>query len=395
MSDYQFIASTGVIIPDTSTLREQVENEFRDVFGQEIDLSPETPQGALVTMEVENRDAIARNNAELANQINPDIAGGIFLDAIWALMGGQRLSATHSFLTNVEFAGVPQTLIPKGSLAETQAGDAFETTSVLIIGNDGVTKGDMRSVETGPVGCRASELVRVASSVLGWETVNNPTDAVLGRVAESDIRTRRRRRNTLAKNTVSVGEAITSALYDIEGVESLSYRENYTDADQFIDGVPLVKHSIYVCVDGGPREEIAVALLRTKTVGAAYNGSETVEVTEPSSGQVYNVKFDRPKEITVFCRVTVRKSPFDSQTLIPDAVEKWVAGETDTDDGLAVGRDVSPFEIAAAVNTAEPRLFVLKVELSTDGVTWSTDVIPVQINAVARLRRNAVQVVIV
>lgn len=394
MSDYQFIASTGVIIPDTSTLREQVENEFRDVFGQEIDLSPETPQGALVTMEVENRDAIARNNAELANQINPDIAGGIFLDAIWALMGGQRLSATHSFLTNVEFAGVPQTLIPKGSLAETQAGDAFETTSVLIIGNDGVTKGDMRSVETGPVGCGAGGLVRVASSVLGWETVNNPADAVLGRVAESDIRTRRRRRNTLAKNTVSVGEAITSALYDIEGVESLSYRENYTDADQVIDGVPLVKHSIYVCVDGGPREEIAVALLRTKTVGAAYNGSETVEVTEPSSGQVYNVKFDRPKEITVFCRVTVRKSPFDAQTLIPDAVEKWVAGETDTDDGLAVGRDVSPFEIAAAVNTAEPRLFVLKVELSTDGVAWSTDVIPVQINAVARLRRNAVQVVI-
>lgn len=394
MSDYQFIASTGVIIPDTSTLRKQVENEFRDVFGQAIDLSPETPQGALVTMEVENRDAIVRNNAELANQINPDVAGGIFLDAIWALMGGQRLSATHSFLTNVEFAGVPQTLIPKGSLAETQAGDAFETTSVLIIGDDGVTKGDMRSVETGPVGCGVGKLVRVASSVLGWETVNNPADAVLGRVAESDIRTRRRRRNTLAKNTVSVGEAITSALYDIEGVESLSYRENYTDADQVIDGVPLVKHSIYVCVDGGLSEEIAVALLRTKTVGAAYNGSETVEVTEPSSGQVYNVRFDRPKEITVFCRVTVRKSPFDAQTLIPDAVEKWVAGETDTDDGLAVGRDVSPFEIAAAVNTAEPRLFVLKVELSTDGVAWSTDVIPVQINAVARLRRNAVQVVI-
>ncbi|AUX72739.1 baseplate J/gp47 family protein [Erwinia pyrifoliae] len=394
MSDYRFITSTGVIIPDTSTLREQVENEYRDVFGQEIDLSPETPQGLLVTMEVENRDAIVRNNAELANQINPDIAGGIFLDAIWALMGGQRLPATHSFLTNVEFAGVPQTRIPKGSLAETQTGDAFETTSVLIIGNDGVTKGDMRSVETGPVGCGAGKLVRVASSVLGWETVNNPADAVPGRVAESDIRTRRRRRNTLAKNTVSVGEAITSALYDIEGVESLSYRENYTDADRVIDGVPLVKHSIYVCVDGGPREEIAVALLRTKTVGAAYNGSETVEVTEPSSGQVYNVKFDRPKETTVFCRVTVRKSSFDAQTLIPDAVEKWVAGETDTDDGLAVGRDVSPFEIAAAVNAAEPRLFVLKVELSTDGVTWSTDAIPVQINAVARLRRNAVQVVI-
>ncbi|SFN19901.1 Baseplate J-like protein [Izhakiella capsodis] len=395
MSDYQFIASTGVIIPDTSTLREQVENEFRDAFGQEIDLSPETPQGVLVTMEVENRDAIVRNNAELANQINPDIAGGIFLDAIWALLGGQRLPATPSFLANVEFAGVPQTLIPKGSLATTAAGDAFETTRVLIIGNEGITQGDMRSVETGAVGCGAGELVRVASSVLGWEKVSNPTGAVPGRVAESDIRTRRRRRNTLAKNTVSIGSAITSALYDIEGVASLSYRENYTDADQMIDGVTLVKHSIYVCVDGGLREDIAAALLRTKTVGAAYNGSETVEVTEPYSGQVYIVKFDRPKEINLLCRVTVRKSAYDAQTLIPNAVEKWVTGETNLDEGLAVGRDVSPFEIAAAVNAAEPRLFVLKVELSTDGLSWSTAVIPVQINAVARLRRNAVQVVIV
>ena len=394
MSDYQFITSRGVIIPDTSSLREQVENEFRDVFGQEIDLSPETPQGALVTMEVENRDAIVRNNAELANQINPDLAGGIFLDAIWALMGGQRRSATHSFLTNVEFTGVAQTLIPKGSLAETRAGDTFATTKVLIIGNDGVTKGDMRSVETGPVSCGAGELIRVASSVLGWETINNPTDAVLGRIAESDIRTRRRRRNTLAKNTVSVGEAITSALFDIEGVESLSYRENYTDTTKVIDGVSLVKHSIYVCVDGGANEEIAAALLRTKTVGAAYNGSETVAVTVPASGQLYQVKFDRPKEMTVFCRVTVRKSPFDAQTLIPNAVEKWADGETGSDNGLAVGRDLSPFEIVAAVNTVEPRLLVLKVELSIDGLTWTTAVIPVPINEVARLRRNAVEVVI-
>ncbi|HHE4653049.1 TPA: baseplate J/gp47 family protein, partial [Morganella morganii] len=257
MADYKYITSSGVIIPDTAELRAAVEDEFRAVFGQDLDVSPETPQGALITMETENRDAVVRNNAELANQINPDIAGGVFLDAIWSLMGGQRWDATQSILTQVEFGGVPGTIIPKGSLAETLAGDQFATTKPLIIGKDGKITGDMRAVETGPVECPAGKLNTVASSVLGWETVSNPTSAVLGRVAESDLQSRRRRKLTLAKNTVSVGEAITSALYELEGVRSLAYRENYTDTPMSLDGITLVPHSVYVCVEGGESGEIA------------------------------------------------------------------------------------------------------------------------------------------
>ncbi|OTA14589.1 bacteriophage protein [Xenorhabdus vietnamensis] len=227
MADYHYITRQGVMVPDTADLRREVENDFYAAFGQDIDLSPETPQGVLVTMETENRDAMVRNNAELANQINPDIAGGVFLDAIWALMGGSRFVATRSYLSNVEFGGVPETIIPKGAQAESVTGALFETISTLIIGKNGKTTGDMRAVLFGAVECKAGHLERVASSVLGWETVNNPTHAVVGRESESDISARRRRKQTLAKNTVSVGEAITSSLYALEGVNSLSFRENY------------------------------------------------------------------------------------------------------------------------------------------------------------------------
>ncbi|VDY34646.1 Uncharacterized homolog of phage Mu protein gp47 [Morganella morganii] len=291
MAEYNYITSSGVIIPDTAEQRTAVENEFKAVFGQDLDISPETPQGVLITMETENRDAIVRNNAELANQINPDLAGGVFLDAIWALMGGERRDATRSILTQVQFGGVPGTIIPKGAQAETLAGDTFFTTKSLIIGKNGTVSGDMRAVETGPVECPAGQMMTVASSVLGWETVTNPTGAVTGRIAESDLQSRRRRKLTLAKNTVSVGEAMTSALYELEGVRSLVYRENYTNTPMAADGITLVPHSVYVCVEGGESQEIAAALLRTKTIGAAYNGSEEVEVTEPVSGQVYTVKF--------------------------------------------------------------------------------------------------------
>ncbi|WBA58480.1 baseplate J/gp47 family protein [Providencia stuartii] len=394
MADYQFITSQGVIIPDTSTLRDDVESEFKSVFGQDLDVSPETPQGALITMEVENRDAIVRNNAELANQINPDLAGGIFLDAIWALMGGQRFDATHSFLSQVQFTGIADTIIPKGSQAASLNGDLFETTKTLIIGQDGSVTGDMRSIETGAIECGVGQLNKVASSVLGWETVHNPSTAVLGRNAETDLQSRRRRKQTLAKNTVSVGEAITSALYALEGVRSLAYRENYTDQPMVFDGITLVPHSIYVCVEGGDKEAIARSLLRTKTLGAAFNGSEKVEVLEAISGQTYPVKFDRAKEIVLFCRVTVKKATVDAQTIIPAAVEAWANGDIDGEGGLVVGRDVSPFEISAGINAVEPRLFITGVALSNDGKTWSSNNYEIKMNEVARLKRSAVQVVI-
>ncbi|MCG5274717.1 baseplate J/gp47 family protein [Providencia rettgeri] len=395
MADYQYLTSQGVIVPDTSTLRDDVESEYRSVFGQDLDVNPETPQGALITMEVENRDAVVRNNAELANQINPDLAGGIFLDAIWALMGGQRFDATHSFLSQVKFTGIAETIIPKGSQAATLNGDLFETTKTLIIGKDGSVTGDMRAIETGAVECGVGQLNKVASSVLGWETVHNPSNAVLGRDAESDLQSRRRRKQTLAKNTVSVGEAITSALYELEGVRSLAYRENYTDQPMMFDGITLVPHSIYVCVEGGDKEAIARSLLRTKTLGAAFNGSEEVEVLENISGQIYPVKFDRAKEFVLFCRVTVKKATVDAQTIIPAAVESWANGDIDGEGGLVVGRDVSPFEISAGINAVEPRLFITRVELSTDGKAWSSNNYEIKMNEVARLKRSAVQVVLV
>ncbi|MGJ7243617.1 baseplate J/gp47 family protein [Morganella morganii] len=395
MAEYNYITSSGVIIPDTAEQRTAVENEFKAVFGQDLDISPETPQGVLITMETENRDAIVRNNAELANQINPDLAGGVFLDAIWALMGGERRDATRSILTQVQFGGVPGTIIPKGAQAETLAGDTFFTTKSLIIGKNGTVSGDMRAVETGPVECPAGQMMTVASSVLGWETVTNPTGAVTGRIAESDLQSRRRRKLTLAKNTVSVGEAMTSALYELEGVRSLAYRENYTNTPMAENGITLVPHSVYVCVEGGESQEIAAALLRTKTIGAAYNGSEEVEVTEPVSGQVYTVKFDRAKEVVLFCRVTVKKTTLDAQTLIPAAVEAWANGDTGGDGGLVVGREVSPFEISAGINAAEPRLFINRIELSADGTHWSPDIYPVKLTEVAKINRSAVQVVFV
>jgi hypothetical protein len=160
------------------------------------------------------------------------------------------------------------------------------------------------------------------------------------------------------------------------------------------EGVTVVANSIYVCVDGGADLDIATALLASKSGGCNWNGSHLIEIIEPSSGQPYSVRFDRPVERTFFTRFTIRATTLDANTIIPAAVAAYGAGELATGIGLGVGDDLAPFELAAAVNEVEPQIFVKKVETSTNGTTWTSDVTEILINQVARIPASAVQVVI-
>src|SRR5262249_30052068 len=116
MANYQYLNETGTIVPDTSDLLNGVGNEFKGAFGADLSVTSDTPQGVLIAAETEARDAVVRNNAALANQINPNIAGGVFLDAIAALTGLTRDSAKRSSVL-CDLTGVAGTIIPAGSQA--------------------------------------------------------------------------------------------------------------------------------------------------------------------------------------------------------------------------------------------------------------------------------------
>lgn len=391
MADYQYITPQGVILPDTADIRERVEAEWREALGADIDLSPDTPQGVLVTAEVEARDAVVRNNAEVANQINPDIAGGVWLDAIWALTRGKRRPATRSQLSGVTLGGIPGTIIPAGSRAAVSgSGDLFETTATVILDAGGAATVNMQSVEFGPIAAPAGQLVQVATSILGWETINNPSSAALGSLQESDIAARARRRNTLALQGVALPEAITSRLYAVDGVRSVAFRENVTSAWAAIDGILIGPHSIYVCVQGGTDADVAQALLETKSLGAGWTGTKKVNLVEPFSGQTYAVNFQRPTAVTVSVRVTARFNGVGAQSIIPLALQRYADGELEGQSGFIIGSDVTTFEISGAINQVEPRIFVTNVELSTDGINYASATVPITLKQIAAL--GAVQV---
>ena len=397
MADYQYLDTTGVIVPDTETVLTEVENEFKAALGQDLITTANTPQGVLITAETTARSNVLRNNATVANQINPNLAGGVFLDAIWALTGGQRYDATYSLIPGVQLTGIPGTLIPAGSQASLADGTLFASVSAVTLNGGGLGTVDFQAVEAGPIAANPGTLTQIVTAVLGWDQVTNPTAATVGRAEESDLAARQRRKNTLSLQNVALPLAATSALYAIPNVKSLQYRENFTKADATIDGIFLLANSVWACVDGGTDAEIAAALLENKSLGANWNGAVTVNMPHPATGQVYPVKFDRPTSIALAARVTVRNG--SALTDVPSAVRQaildYAAGLLEGEPGFVVGGSVSAFELGGAVNREAPGIYVQKCEISLASViSWSTAEIAIALNQKATIASGAIEVVV-
>lgn len=396
MADYNFLNEQGVIIPDTSATRDGVIADFRGAFGNDIDIDPSSPSGLLIALHTELRDFVIRNNSDLANQINPDYATGVFLDAIFGLTDVQgRQPATKSVLNGVVLTGEAGTVVPAGTLAADLDGNQWALVDGVTIPQAGSIVASFEAVEYGAIPCEAGQLQTFVTSILGLISVHNPNSASLGRDAERDIHVRRRRRETLAIQSMSAPEAVRSRIMALDGVRSLQFLENTESTQQIIAGITMKPHSIWACIDGGKNNEIARALFDVKTSGAGYNGAVQVNISDSRSQVLYPVNFDRPVEKAILIRVTVRQSVFDVQNLVPNLVMNYVNGDIEGDRSFVVGVNVSPWEIAGAINQQEPRLSVVKVELSEVGSgVWSTDVFAVNINELAKTQHGSISVVV-
>lgn len=401
MAVYNYIQNTGVILVDTADILTQVQNEYKALFGQNLNVDPSTPQGMLITAESLGRDGVAQNNATLANQINPNIAGGQFLFAIGMLTNSPPQPATFTRIPAVLLTGVPGTFIPAGSEAQLNTtGEIFASLANVTLDVTGEGQSDFQALVAGAVPVPVGTLtIIVQGGVDGWETVYNDQVGIVGQTAQSDEQYRLYRRETLGLQGKSVSESVISRVRAVPGVLGKpSYLENVSNTTQIISGITLVAHSIYVCVDGGSDDDVANALRTAKTAGANYNGSTVVTQIDPATGQVYTVKFDRPTSVPILVQVTILSNPLisDPTNIIKAAILDYANGLLNNEAGLAVGISVSPFELAGAINQEAPTIFVKKVEVSygTGPVNYVTTTLPIALNERASILASAINVVI-
>lgn len=389
---YQFLSAEGVVVANTSSIRDQVVARFKDRFGQDLNTDSETLIGTFIDAMTLSLKNTAESNAAMANMMNPNISFGTHLRAIGSLLSIEDEAATHSIIKDVEFRGKYQTVIPERSIVATEDNVQFETASRLVIDQDGLIKGDVVAIESGPISCQIGDLKVIKTPVLGWETVENKSEAQLGRGKLSDAGYRNKYYNQLAINTLSTNEANISGLHNIPEVKSLSYLENYTKQDKTIAGIPMLANSIWCCIDGGTDQQIALSLLRTKTMGATYNGSQEVTITDPASEEPYTVKFDRPIDVNIFVKVDINQSKANAPQIIKNAILEMANGNIEGAAGFKVGTNIYPFEMSYAINSRDNSITVLNIQVSRDGKNWTSGELEIAINEIARIQDGSIEV---
>lgn len=391
---YDYIVENGVIVPNTSGIKAEVEAEWKVIAGEDATVDPSSFEGRLIASTTTERISVARNNAELANQLNPNLANGTFVDAHLELIGSARDSKEQSTV-ELAITGIAGTIILAGAFVEDDNKELWFLVDSTEIGVGNTVTASFRSLNYGPIAAGIGEINKIISGVLGWETVNNTVAAVEGKIEQGDISAKRQRRTELGSNSRSVSFSVKAAVSELEGVEGVQFLENFTSSDATISGVFLLKKSSWVCVDGGVTSEIAEAYYNNRW-GTDFNGAVVHPYTDPISGQEVDVKLDRAADKPLKCSIEVRVT--QSQNAIADvkaAIVNYANGGVEGEPGFALGLDSSPFEVASAVNAQLPDIFVKKCELAILAGTLSTDTVINEIFEKASITENDITVVLV
>lgn len=395
MAVYNYINAQGVIIPDTSTIKDEVEAEYKEIYGADFIVDSSTEQGRQIDAEITSRMSVIRNNAKLANQINPNLSEQNFLDAIYALANGERDQAERSTVT-CTITGIQGTIIPAGNRIQDVNREEWEATVAIVIPASGTVDSSFISINFGPIFADIGEVNTIVDGELGWETVTNANDAVPGKFEQNDVSTRRQRKVELGGNAINNTLAIVTAINALENVSSLTFRENISESQLIIDGVDMNPKSTYICVDGGVDQDIADEYYRVRSGGSDFNGDTLVPVTDTTSLQEIQVRFDRPDDKPKLVIVTVKVgSGIDPVDNIKTAVVNYANGFVDGEEGFVVGGNVSAFEIAAAVNAQIADVFVYKCQIAENegSPVFTTDTITTEIFEKASITENDVTVV--
>ena len=88
---YDYNTSSGIVIPQTSTVKSAVEQAFKDIFGADFSTVPETTNGRLIEALTLLFVDVCGVNAQNANGFSLTSALGSFLDGLGATWGVERL----------------------------------------------------------------------------------------------------------------------------------------------------------------------------------------------------------------------------------------------------------------------------------------------------------------
>lgn len=336
MAQVVFNDQTGVVVPDTKSIRDDLATAIQQALQTNpndplINVDSSSPLGQVIDLIVAELEAKNAEIAFLANQYNPAIATGVYLDSLAGLYGLTR-KVSEPTIVVCTCKGLKNTVIPFGAVVRDTLGNTLTmiTAEGATIGDDGTCEAQFATVEHGPIEISAHTVTQIVTVIPGWDSVDNEAAGITGRDIEPDGELLNRMKESYAINANGTVANIQSNLAELNGVLDCVVLENYTNATDEQYSVELEPHSIAVCIVGGDDEEIAKTIFERKSAGCGTNGeTEVTYVDTEHFDAVYTYKIIRPTAEAFKVKVEFFGDELntDTQTAVKNAIVQDFLGE--------------------------------------------------------------------
>lgn len=375
-----YIDATGMYIPSYSDIRDNLIEQMKQIFGEDIYIAEDTQdyqQISVLAKKIYDVNSLANL---VYNNRTPNTAIGVGLDNLCSLVGIDRKLAQYSTV-QLTVTGTPGTLIQNGVASD--GNYDWNLPEEVTIPESGQIIVEAQCAIPGNITAGANTINIIETPVYGWTSVTN-TYAVsgtnIGSNEESDAELRGRFVNAASLPSSSIFDGIQSSILDITGVTRCKGYENDTGSVSE-EGFP--PHSITFVVEGGSDDEIATAILFKKTPGCYTNGTTAVQLTS-ITGNVTTIRFYRPTYKPVYVKVAITRLngyTDDYETKIKEALVDYINGLQISDTlYISVLMSVAIGQMGTLTN---PEFAVTSVQISLDGSTWSSSDLTMNFNEVA------------
>lgn len=300
------LTNRGYIAPTFAEWLDDIEDDFRSRFGDDIVITSNSNFGILARIFAWRLTEISQQMEYVYNSGFYSTAMDSALDRLGNNIGIFRKVARPAH-TDIKIQTDGEYLVQAGEQFETDDGIVFDLTQDVVTTQDKdgnwFGTGPLESEETGAMNnVEANTIVNLSDPDPNVLAVTNPEKASDGQDDEDDETFRQR---LIMENSAKPGptkHGIKSALYNLVGVRDVSIVPNDTDHVDMYGNLP---ESVHIYILGGNKQDIADTLVNRLPAGCVLNGSQVVDTVDVS-GSKKTIKFDFATDKPIFVKVNVK-----------------------------------------------------------------------------------------
>lgn len=347
------LSRTGFQRPNQAELKEAIDQRQRELFGEDVNLSPKSPNGILSGVLSWVTSILWQTLERVYHNGHVSEAEGASLDYKTVEFNTSRNPEQYAEAM-VSFTGTPNYVILAGTRYETPNGVDYVVKENVTLDGAGNGIGEVVALSPGIIGNTAANTITVQSEPnVDIFTVTNTTAATGGREEETDDELRSRLLKLGSSNGSGTTNAIIADVLATSGVRAANIIVNPTP--QTVNGQP--PHSNHVIALGGDGQEIAETLFRNYT-GFRFYGSDEYSVKD-ISGNLHTIAYTPAVATNIYAKITLftdNTFPIDGVNQVKNAIVRLIGGiasDGTVYTGLNMGDDVTYSRILATIMSVQ------------------------------------------